>query len=47
MNHTGVTVLHFKNHADGYTAPKLLCFSDMSHLYSEGLDMKHDNKIDI
>ena len=47
MTHTGVTVLEFENHADGYTAPKLLCFSDMSHLYSEGLDMIHGNKIEI
>ena len=47
MTHTGVTVLEFKNHADGYTTPKCLCFSDMSHLYVAGLDMNHDNKIEI
>ena len=41
--HTGVTVLEFKNNADGFTAPKCLCFSDMSHLYAQGLDMIHDN----
>ena len=45
--HTGVTVLEFKNYADGYTAPKCLCFSDMSHLYAEGLDTVHDNHIKI
>ena len=43
--HTGVTVLEFKNNEDGFTAPKMLCFSDMSHLYAEGLDNKHDNSI--
>lgn len=41
--HTGVTVLEFKNNPNGFTAPKCLCFSDMSHLYAEGLDMIHDN----
>jgi probable phosphoglycerate mutase len=45
--HTGVTVLEFKNYADGYTAPKCLCFSDMSHLYAEGLDNVHDNHMKI
>lgn len=41
--HTGVTVLEFRNNPDGFTAPKCLCFSDMGHLYAEGLDMIHDN----
>lgn len=45
--HTGVTVLQFKNNENGFTAPKCLCFSDMSHLYAEGLDMVYDNKISI
>lgn len=45
--HTGVTVIEFKNNADGFTAPKCLCFSDMSHLYAEELDMIHDNKFEI
>ena len=41
--HTGVTVLEFKNNENGVTAPRLLCYSDMSHLYAENLDMIHDN----
>ena len=45
--HTGVTVLEFKNNENGVTAPKCLCFSDMSHLYEAGLDMLHDNKTEI
>ena len=45
--HTGVTVLNFENHKSGLTAPRCLCYSDMSHLYSEGLDMIHDNRIEI
>jgi probable phosphoglycerate mutase len=30
--HTGVTVLDFFNYPNGQTAPKCLCFSDLSHL---------------
>lgn len=47
MTHSGVTVIEFKNNENGVTAPKCLCFSDMAHLYAEGLDMRHDNKIEI
>ena len=47
VTHTGVTVLEFRNNANGVTAPTVLCFSDMSHLYAEGLDMKHDNSVDL
>jgi probable phosphoglycerate mutase len=47
MTHTGVTVVEFKNNANGITAPKCLAFSDMSHLYAEGLDMIHDNDVSI
>lgn len=43
--HTGVTILEFKNNPDGFTAPRCLCFSDMSHLYAAGLDMIHDNDV--
>ena len=45
--HTSVTVLEFKNNENGFTAPKCLCFSDISHLYAEGLDTLHDNKTEI
>lgn len=47
ITHTGVTVVEFKNNPDGITAPKCRCFSDMSHLYAEGLDMVHDNDIKV
>ena len=43
--HTGVTVLQFENHAEGFTAPRCLCYSDVSHLYAEGLELNYDNKI--
>ena len=45
--HTGLTVLEFRNNEDGLTAPCCLCYSDMSHLYSEGLDLIHDNIISL
>ena len=47
MSHSGVTILEFKNYEDGYTAPKCLCLSDMSHIYQSGLPMKYNNYIDI
>ena len=47
MTHTGVTVLEFKNNENGITAPYCRCFSDMSHLYAEGLDMCHDNRVSL
>ena len=42
--HTGVTILRFENYPDGRTAPKLLCYCDMSHLYAAGEDMIFDNR---
>lgn len=45
--HTSVTVLEFKNNENGLTAPKCLCFSDVSHLYASGLDLLHENRIEI
>lgn len=45
--HTGVTVLEFENSETGFTAPKLLCYSDMSHLYAAGLDMIYNGKFKI
>lgn len=47
LTHTGVTVLEFKNYENGFTAPKLLCFSDISHLYKAGLDLIHDNNLEL
>ncbi len=44
-SHSSVTVLHFPNYPSGFTAPRCLSFSDLSHLYAEGLDLMHDNKI--
>lgn len=45
--HTGVTVLEFKNYENGFTAPHCLCYSDISHIYAEGLDMIYDRYITI
>ncbi|MCL1792441.1 MAG: histidine phosphatase family protein [Oscillospiraceae bacterium] len=47
MTHSGVTILEFKNYADGKTAPKCLCLSDISHICKSGLPMKYNNAIDI
>ena len=37
ISHSGVTVLDFQNNADGFTAPRCLCLSDLSHLYADRL----------
>ena len=43
---TAVAILHFKNYESGFTAPRCLCLSDMSHRYASGLDLKYTNKIE-
>lgn len=45
--HTGVTVVQFENNENGITAPRCLCFSDMSHLYAKNLDMQYNNGVEI
>lgn len=45
--HTGVTVLEFRNNENMITAPQCLCYSDMSHLFAEGLDMRHNHSGEI
>jgi len=47
ITHSGVTILEFKNYEDGYTAPKCLCLSDMSHIFKSELPMKYHNHLDI
>lgn len=47
VTHTGVTVLEFKNNENGFTAPRCLCLSDVSHLYAAGLDMVYDNRVEL
>ena len=44
MTHTGVSVIHFAVQ-DGIVIPRLLSFSNDSHLYREGLPTKHQNEI--
>ena len=41
--HTGVTVLSFENFDSGRTSPCLLTYSDLSHLYKEGLEVTYKN----
>ena len=45
--HPGVTVGEFKNNENGITAPSCLCFSDVSHLYAAGLDLKYNNGVEL
>lgn len=43
LSHSGVCVFRFKNFDSGYTSPKCLVHSDLSHLYAENLPMKYNN----
>jgi len=45
--HTGVTVIEFKNNNNGVTAPQCLCYSDISHLYAQNLDLVYDNRVEL
>lgn len=47
VTHTGITVFEFKNEPEGFTAPRCLAFSDTSHLYADGLDLRHCNKFEV
>ena len=44
MTHTGVTVIHFQEQF-GSVIPRVLTYSNDSHLYREGLPTKHQNRI--
>ena len=44
MTHSGVSVIHFSEDR-GVVLPKLLTFSNDSHMYREGLPTKHQNKV--
>ena len=45
--HTGVTILNFANYPNGFTAPRCLCYSDLSHFYKEDLDLVYNNHTSI
>lgn len=45
--HTGVTILEFRNNENGITAPICLCYSDMSHLYEQKLDLKYNGNLEL
>ncbi|MBO5767405.1 MAG: histidine phosphatase family protein [Clostridia bacterium] len=47
INHTGVTVLDFRKSESGYTVPRVLAFSDVSHLYGERLPYEFTNFIKL
>lgn len=47
INHSGVTIINFPKHSNGYTAPKVLALSDISHYYGDRLPMQFTNYLDI
>ena len=40
MAHTGVAAFEFKNFEDGYTTPRCLLLSDLSHIYCDRLPLE-------
>lgn len=44
---TGVTVIHFKNYEEGFTAPKCLSYCDLGHLYEDRQGMSFENEFYI
>ena len=47
LTFSAVTVIEMVNRESGFTAPRCLCFSDISHLYAEGLETLHNNRFPI
>ena len=47
MNHSSVTILHFRNYSNGLTAPVCINFSDISHLYAAKLPLQFCNELDL
>ncbi len=45
--HSSVSILHFCNYENGFTAPKCIQLSDLSHLYGEGLPYQYSNAIEL
>ena len=39
ISHSCVTILELKNNPDGYTSPKCMCLSDVSHLYKDKIPL--------
>ena len=48
FSHTGVTVLEWSNDASGYTVPRILTWSDLSHIYADDeLPLKYNGGIPL
>ncbi|MBR5307741.1 MAG: histidine phosphatase family protein [Clostridia bacterium] len=46
MTHTGVTVIEFPDDGE-YSYPRILTYSDMSHIYREGLPAVYNKRVKI
>ena len=47
ITHSGVTILQWINDPSGFTAPKCLVLSDMSHIYKENLPLEYNGRLSI
>jgi probable phosphoglycerate mutase len=47
ITHTGISILDFEHQEDGFTSPRCLVHSDMSHIYEARLPMEYCNWIRV
>ncbi len=47
FSHSSVSVFEFRNDESGYTMPRCLCLSDLSHIYADRLPYKYHGKLEI
>lgn len=45
MCHSGITVINFADNGEGYSIPRIMTYSNDSHLYREGLMVGYNNGI--
>lgn len=45
VGHSSVSLLEFRNHPDGFTAPRCLALSDLSHLLADRLPYLYNNNV--
>ena len=47
FTHTALSIFHFENTESGYTLPRCLCLSDVSHLYEDRLPLLYNYAVEI
>ena len=47
ISHSSVTVLEFSNYENGFTVPRCISLSDLSHVYADRLPFEYNNTIKL